>query len=444
VADLREVAAELAATLPEPVLLLGSTPEDAGDLDLLVRPAAEAALLVALPAAGFARLGHAWLRVAGGTTAAVELAPAAGLGLDAASLQRLFDAAVPLPGLAPLTAPAPAHVLLLLARRALASGGRLDARRLARARAALTEDPDALAAARADAALWRCEATLELVAAHLEGRVPDGAARRAALEADGVAVPAVWRDLVRPMVPRRGPRGVVLAVSGLDGSGKSTLTAGLVQALDALDVPHVVLWHRLSYGRLLVLLAAPVKTLVRVLGRRRADAGGRAAAAEPARPKAAGHGSQEPAPGGGRLWPLVVTLVHVLTAGPATRWHLRRGRVVVRDRYVLDALVHLAVRYGAAAPARLHLPLLRGGLPAPVLAWFLDVPAEEARRRKPEQFTVQELAQQRAEYLRLAPLLRVVVLDGARLPHELQDDAVHGMLAALRTAHLLSTDERSG
>lgn len=422
-ADLRPVAAELAAELSERVLVLGSAPGDARDLDLLVREPAEAALRRALPAVGFRPHAGGWLRVAAGTTAFVELEPAAALALPRPLVQRLFEDTRPLEGLFPLALPSPPAQLLLLARRAAQSGGRLDARRLARARAALCEDPDALAGARADAAAWGCAAALELVARELEGEPPGTSARRAALAADGLPLTAAWRDAVRPLVARRR-RGVVLAVSGLDGAGKSTLTEGLVQALDALDVPHVVLWHRLSYGRALVLLAAPVKAVLRLARR-----------SHP--PTAAIPAPIDSAPsGGGRVWPLVVTLVHAATAGPVTRWHLRRGRVVVRDRYVLDAAVHLADRYGEAAPLRAHLPLLRAALPRPALAWFLDVPAEEAHRRKPEQFSVARLAGQRELYLRTAPALGVRVEDGTRAVEHLRQDAVVAALAVLADAGL--------
>lgn len=431
-ADLRGVAAELSAALPEPVVVLGSPPHDARDLDLLVRPAAAAALADWLPTAGFRPHGDGWLRVAGGTTAVVDLAPAEQLGLPPDRLAALHEHGRPVVGAEHLLLPAPEHVLLLLARRLLGSGGRLDVRRLARARQALVDDPDALSSARDEAPTWGCAGGLALLAAELEGGPVARAERRQALVADGVPVAAPWRDAVRPLVPRRRRRGVVVAVSGLDGSGKSTLTAGLLEALEALDVDAAVLWHRLSYGRLLVLLAAPAKAAGRLL-RRRGAGEPVAAVAGAASGRAESHGPAW----GGRAWPLVVTLVHVLTAGPATRWHLRRGRVVLRDRYVLDAAVHLADRYGDAAPRSVHLPLLRRGLPRPARAWFLDVRAEEARRRKPEQFSVAELAAQRALYLEHAPLLQVAVLDGTRRPEDLRDEAVRDLLVVLRGAGLL-------
>lgn len=427
-ADLRPVAAEIAAALPEPVLVVGSLPDDANDLDLLAPPTARVALEAWLPNAGFVAWHGRWMRLAGGRVDVVELDAAASWGLPDDEVDALFSDAGPVDGAPGLLEPAPHHCLLLLARRAARHDGHLDHRRLARAHRALTRAPDALADARTHASAWRCAGTLELVAAALEGRTPGVAERRELLRRDGVTVRSSGRVLASRLRGVRRRPGAVVALSGLDGSGKSTLAEGLIEALDALGYDSVLLWHRLSHGRSLLVLAAPVKALVRLLRARPAPSAGAPTA------RAARTDRVEAEDGLAAGWAVVVTLVHVLTVGPITGWHLRRGRVVVRDRYVLDALLHLTDRYGGAAPVSLHRRLLQWMLPRPEVAWYLDVTAEQALLRKAEQFGLAELARQRTLYLQYAGLLGVRVVDGTAPPRVLRTEIVRELLPRIEAS----------
>lgn len=422
--DLQEAAAALASCLPERALVIGSLPHDASDLDLLVRPAAQRALADWLPRAGFGPWGDGWLQVVGGAAVVVDLAAAASWRLPEDALRALFEDALPLPGLPGLAEPAPHHALLVLARRLATSGGQLDARRMGRARRALVGDPDGFTTAGAAAPAWGCVGALTVLERDLAGAPTAAAQRRHLLADDAVPLAPAWRNVVRRVRPRRRGPGVVVSLSGLDGAGKSSLIDGLVDALDSAGYDTAVLWHRLSTGQALLRLAAPAKAIARLAGRP-------AGHPVPSTTDATGNGRPLDRSGTARLWPVVVTVVHVLSAAPAVRWHRFRGRVVIRDRGVLDAVVHLASRYGTAAPADLHLPLLRWALPRPAVAWFIDVPAEEARRRKPEQFTEVELDRQRQLYLARVDSLDVQVLDGCRPPDELRDGVVRQVLDML-------------
>lgn len=423
--DLRPLADGVGAVVPETVIVYGSLPDRAGDLDLVVRPAAREALERWLPAVGFRRVPAGWLRVEGGVTGVVDLADVAEWMLDEAAVAELFDAAIPLAG--HLCRPAPRHALLLLARRLQADGGRLEHRRQARGRRVLDEEPDALTEARALAQAWHCSEALEVLAADLEGRRLSSTERRTMLRADGLDLPARWRATVGTVFRRPPTPGVVIAVSGLDGAGKSTLVTGMLDGLASVGLAPVVLWHWISYGRVLVLIAAPGKALVglRARLRRTTVRPGRAGPHVQLAPDPAAPPQHSP------VWPLVVALVHVLTAGTVTRWHLRHGRIVVRDRYVLDSLVHQLHRYGDAAPVGLHRSLLWRGMPRPRMAILLDVPAEVAWRRKPEQFTVDQLSLQRDLYLRHHAELGVRRVDGTRPAAELRDQLVREALLML-------------
>jgi thymidylate kinase len=126
---------------------------------------------------------------------------------------------------------------------------------------------------------------------------------------------------------------------------------------------------------------------------------------------------------------------------------IRRGRIVISDRYVLDSLVQLHDRYGRVHGVGLQARLLRLLTPAPLAAYFLDVPGDEARRRKPEEFSVDELDAHRRAYLEEAGRLGVRVLDGRRPPDELAAliaDEVSDRLAAVQRARASSRPGGSG
>ena len=100
----------------ERVLVIGSLPPAGRDLDLLVRPAAEAAVARGLTELGFHAAGDRFVKFTGGRAAVAELQPAAKWDLPDAEVEQLFDGATPLAGAASLAVPAPHHVLLICAR----------------------------------------------------------------------------------------------------------------------------------------------------------------------------------------------------------------------------------------------------------------------------------------------------------------------------------------
>lgn len=93
------------------------------------------------------------------------------------------------------------------------------------------------------------------------------------------------------------------------------------------------------------------------------------------------------------------------------RYHLLRGRLVIFDRYVYDAL---ATTEGATLRARLRRRLLRAGAPAPDLVVVLDAPGDVLWQRKREH-TPELLERQRRAYLELRDRLpRIAVVDATR------------------------------
>jgi hypothetical protein len=165
-------------------------------------------------------------------------------------------------------------------------------------------------------------------------------------------------------------RRVVVALSGVDGAGKSTLARGLVEAFERIGVPSSVVWTR--PGMRLGPLGFVARLAKRVLGER-PEPGVRAVAS--------GVG---PAPRSRRgllgwAWSMSVVLAFV---SDAWRRHLRAGGVVVHDRHRLDALVTLDVLYDGV-DLRIQQAIVARALPGAALSVYLDVTAEVAVARKP-------------------------------------------------------------
>jgi thymidylate kinase/predicted ATP-grasp superfamily ATP-dependent carboligase len=241
---------------------------------------------------------------------------------------------------------------------------------------------------------------------------------------------------------RRGRAAPVIAISGLDGSGKSTQARALISSLEARGYDAVMVWNRLTFNPSLFRVTAPLRLAVRGAMRlglmssapREVQADGDVIPAEHSATRAL----RERVPMVSVLWVTFVALVHAVGVRRSAVREIRRGRIVISDRYVLDSLVQLHDRYGRVHGVGLQARLLRLLTPAPLAAYFLDVPGDEARRRKPEEFSVEELDAHRRAYLGQAGQLGVRVLDGRRPPDELAAliaDEVSDRLAALQRAH---------
>lgn len=115
------------------------------------------------------------------------------------------------------------------------------------------------------------------------------------------------------------------------------------------------------------------------------------------------------------VWAYVVMGLAVAAQRTSSRLHRRQGRVVIRDRYLLDAVVQLRDDYGVRC-GRLARAVLTRLAPRPAASFLLLVAPEVARRRKPEQFDVADLRRLTEGYLRAAEELAVTVVDGEQEP----------------------------
>lgn len=365
------------------VLVHGSPPPEGRDLDVLVTADDASGIGAALRADGFERHGSHWARFSGGVAAVVELTPSSYWRLPPEEERALFEEARPLADFRRLVVPSPRHELLLLARDVVGGAGELGIRRRARIAAALAEDRHAWTTARAHADAWGGAAELYLLR-----RAYDANARLSYVERVGAVASRLRRQgedpisayvaAARLLVAR--PRiGHVIALSGLDGAGKTTQARLLVDTLQRLGYDAVTEWTRLAAEGWIWELRHRLARILAAALRRRGS---------PVRP-----GSGEPDAvtelrQSSRVlteaWASFVALANAAAHQRAVAGHLAAGRIVVCDRWVLDSVVHLRARFGAHRKWRLQTSLIRWLSPRPLRAFLLDLPAAAAQGRKQE------------------------------------------------------------
>lgn len=399
------------AALREPAIVLGSLPPLGRDLDLLVSCSERSRLHTDLRSRGWVEQGKTLARFADCTAFGTDIEVLDDWVPTSAAARLLKDAAEPIEGYDRLRAPTRHHRLLILAHR-YEHGMQLTDKK----RAVLDSfTPADWQTARLEAGQWRLKDGL----AALE--------RAAATSVDARS----RRSSSRPSFLRR-PQ--VIALSGLDGSGKSTQANLLCAALGMLGFDVIVEWTKLGHDPLVARVANPAKWFLNALPGDRHI---------PARPEPSTGPTPAPdvqeevrnyplgapaPPDAARLfrqsnrtitwgWTLVIALANGLHRRRTVRRHA--SRVVVCDRYTLDSLAQLHYRYGHNRPFRLQRQVIRALSPRPVCAFFLDVPPPVARERKPEQYLTPELTNMRQLYLNEVPGQRVLVLDGARPIDEL-------------------------
>jgi hypothetical protein len=296
------VLARIDSLVRERVLVYGSLPPDGRDIDLVVRPVDSALIAAGLREDGFGARRGRWVRFHGCSVSIFELVPASTLDLPARELAAAFSEGVALEGLRNVVEPAPHHTLLILARKVGGPGGPLAPKHRARIDRAVALDPQAWEEAWRRAPMWRAERSL--------GRLD--------LRYRGGSV-----GFMRRVGPRRPRRTRVVALSGVEQSGRSSQAQALRATLDRLGFDAVV--------------------------------------EEPSRrPVALGFGAAV------ALW------------RPLVR-HLGRGRVVVFDRYALDLAVSSPRHAKTAKTVPLEMRILAVLYPAASRAYLLGPPANQSR-----------------------------------------------------------------
>ncbi|MBV9453860.1 MAG: hypothetical protein JOZ19_07055 [Rubrobacter sp.] len=213
---------------------------------------------------------------------------------------------------------------------------------------------------------------------------------------------AILRSALRPRL--------VVAVSGVDGSGKSTLSRLVTRNLDRAGVPVGYVWAR--PGMRLGWVNGLAQAAKRLVGQDPSPGFELVAKGTPAGGLASRRGIL------GWIWAMLVTLSFLVDVH---RQHLMSRGIVLYDRHLLDTLVTLDFVY-EGVDLRLHYAVVRLGLPKPLLSVYLSVPAEVATARKPEDiFGVYAIIRRQLESYeaRLGEIKDLHLLNGCRPANEL-------------------------
>jgi thymidylate kinase len=405
-----EVVTIIEATAASRVLIAGSPPPAGRDYDLLATEADRLAIASALEAEGFQLVRDHWVRFEPGAATAVDLMTPADWGLADDEADALFTWALPFEGCARLCLPDPAHQLLILARKLPRTPGVLKPGHRQRIQAALARDPNAWVQARARAGDWGVERRL----------------RR--LQSRSTRPP---RTRWPPRYVRRPRRGAVVALSGLDGVGKSTQAQMLCASLTKLGYEADVVWDPIGSTDSLTRFASAAKRGLAQLPfgplahadretveRRRLSQTGDARDTGLARRLFS------------MVWSTVVTLESATSCRRAARGTRIGGRIVIFDRYLLDTIVHLRFSYAPRGRLPLQETIARVLMPAPRCAFLLDASPKTAHARKPD-WSLEQTSVRADLYRREYRRMGVQRLDAEQPANELASQIGRRVLEAI-------------
>ena len=232
-----------------------------------------------------------------------------------------------------------------------------------------------------------------------------------------------------------GRRAVIVAVSGLDGAGKSSQVRLLETALRERGIDAAREWVPVAYDASIERAKRRANAVLRALRLRPTLA--------PPRESALPRPDTELTPGKAlvrkstvarQLWMTFIALTNVVSHWRSLLRH-GSGSVVIFDRYTLDSAVRLDAWYSDLGSVGVQSWLVRTLSPRPFRAYLLDVDPEIAYARRPGQWEVDELRRQAALYRANAAKYRVRRLDGERPVAELAAEIaadVHAGLTARR------------
>jgi len=393
------------------VLIVGSLPPAGRDVDLLVSEADRAPITAALEANGFEPTAAGWMRLVGASPELVDLMTPADWDLPNDESDGLFLRAILLEGHDRLCQPGLADELLILARKLPRSPGLLSPDHRLRVQNVLMREPNAPEEARQRATAWGVETRLTRLYARAARPPRPG-------------WPPRWLRLPR--------RGAVVALSGLDGVGKSTQAEALRVSLTKLGFETAVVWVPIGSGSQLRRLAHTVKHGLAMLPIGPLSSASHETVGE----RLLSQTENGNLVGGSwrrfaaLTWATVGVLVHVTSCRRSARGTRTRGRVVIYDRYVLDSIVDLRFSYAPQGRLPFQEALTRHLAPKPKCAFLLDAPPEVAHGRKPDwslEQTRVRARHYRAEYAHLG----VHRVDATLPPHEITVQLTRAVLSAL-------------
>ena len=217
----------------------------------------------------------------------------------------------------------------------------------------------------------------------------------------------ILRAGVLHQVTRWFPQPAYLtAVCGPDGCGKTTQIERVARALEIFEVRSVRSWIRIGDSPLLAPLKRPLRRRVR--------------AEKSVDPKTSEQGVFR-SPLVRKVWPVVAIADYLLRQYAAFLAGALRERMVIADRYHVDALVDLALRCGPEILEKHWVAALMRLLPPARPAFVLKVSDETMRRRRGEEYIEGLSDRVNGYYDRAARIMGAVVLSGEGDPEAIAE-----------------------
>ncbi|NOT30727.1 MAG: oligosaccharide flippase family protein, partial [Planctomycetes bacterium] len=241
------------------------------------------------------------------------------------------------------------------------------------------------------------------------------------------------------MIEKTRRRGLVVALSGVDCAGKSTQRDRLMEALRGWGHTPVSLYTRAGYTPGLRAIKNGLRRLRGEKSRPEREGVSEAPSLYPRR------AANLPKPLARKLWLIAALLDLLLQHCLWVRWMRARGRAVVCNRHLLDALVDFRVNFpDDRVEERLLCRLLLRFAVRPDAAFCLLIPAELtlARAREKARFhweTLEVLERRRREYVALARELGVQTIDATRSIEEVALSIRRGLEDTLATGSSSTT-----
>ncbi|MGB2936574.1 MAG: hypothetical protein WBD05_00010 [Phycisphaerae bacterium] len=222
----------------------------------------------------------------------------------------------------------------------------------------------------------------------------------------------ILRDGFKQVTGWRPKPPTVVAVCGPDGSGKTTQVEHLATILDGFELEPVCSWIRIGDSPILNRLKGPFRRRLR-------------AEAEVGQVSEQGVFKSRLLR---CLWPPIAVADYLLRQYAALLWAFVRGRVVIADRYHIDALVDLAMRCGPEVLGRRWLRMVMGLLPKARPAFVLQVPQETLRRRRSDDYIEGISDRQLGYYRKASELMGGVAVPAERSPDDVAEEMAREVL----------------
>lgn len=206
----------------------------------------------------------------------------------------------------------------------------------------------------------------------------------------------------------------LMAVCGPDGCGKTTQIERVAEGLEVYEVRSRRSWIRIGDSFLLNWFKKPFHRRVRA----EVDTDGRMTSEQGVFQNRFVR----------TIWPIAAVFDYLLRQYATYIWTVLHERMIIADRYHVDALVDLALRCGPEVMRKHWVLTAMRMLPKARAAFVLKVTDETMRRRRAEDY-VEGLTHRVIEYYdEAARLMNTPVLDGGQEPEALAETIVKATL----------------